>query len=275
MKKIFQLAAILIITSVNVFCLDKVKMADHLKKALSLDNRIEIKVMESTNSSFGNLMAVPVTVGGAPYTVYMTKDEKQYFWGFVVDYLKDPDLDRMAQMKPEIGYSQGNPKAKVTVVEYSDLQCPYCSKTHELLKKELFAKYKPEEVRLIFKHFPLAMHDWAEKAALATDCAYQQKPELFNLLMDLVFKNQGTINKDNVTQKINEYAKSSGVDVDKLNVCMASPAALKRIQDSKAEGNAVGVTSTPTLVINGRLRRGIRDFEDIKVVIDEKLNTKK
>jgi protein-disulfide isomerase len=269
-KAFFVFVAASVATSVWAF--DRNALAVHLRKTLSLDTRADIQVTsDPAPSGVGNLSVVTVTIGGQPDPVYFTPDRKKYIWGFVADFTVDPDKQHMSQLNLKTGHAQGSPTAPVTIVEFSDLQCSHCKEAHDELTKNLYKTYTPQQVRFVFKHFPLTGHDWAETAAVASECAANQKESAFWPMSDYFFNNQARVTKDNVQKEALTAAKAAGLDVGAFEKCLANPAELERVRDSKKEGVAAGVNSTPTLFINGRMRRGFRDFDDIKVVVDEKL----
>lgn len=255
-----------------LFALDPNAFALHLRKALSLDTRADIKVSSVvTPSGVGNLNMVTATIGGAPYPVYITKDEKKYIWGFAVDAAIDPDLAKSMLISLKNVHSQGSATAPVTVVEFSDLQCSHCKAAHETLKQDLYKNYTADQVRLVYKHFPLMGHDWAEAAAVASECAAQQKEAAFWDMNTYFFSNQEKITKDNLKEQSALAVAQLKLDQKTFDACVAKPSMLAKVQADKKEGASAGVSSTPTLFINGRMRRGFRDFDDIKVVIEEKL----
>jgi protein-disulfide isomerase len=275
-KAAFLFVAAILAAASAAHAFDRNALAVHLRKTLSLDTRTPIQVNgDPAPSGIGNLLVVHVTVGGAPYPVYFTPDQKKYIWGFVADFTVDPDKEHMALLNPKSGHAQGSATAPVTVVEFSDLQCSHCKVAHDEISKNLYKAYKPDQVRFVFKHFPLTGHDWAESAAVASECAADQKEAAFWTVTDYFFANQEQVTKENVKAKSLEIAKSAGLNLGTFEKCLASPAVLERVRDSKKEGLALGVGSTPTIFINGRQRRGFRDFDDIKVVVDEKLGAKK
>jgi protein-disulfide isomerase len=275
MKKVFWLLVAVMVVP-PLWALDKSALELHLRKTLNLDTRTEIKVTgDPAPSGLGNMLVIPVTVGGAPYPVFMSPDEKQYVWGFAADMKVDPDQARAALLNPKTGHARGSASAPITVVEFSDLQCGHCKHAHEEISKNLFKTYKQEQVRFVFKHFPLSGHDWAEPAAVAAECAAEQRESTFWNVVDYFFANQESVKKDNVKAKSLEAVKGLNLNAAAFEKCLSGTAAAERVRNNKQEGTAAGVGSTPTIYINGRQRRGFRDFEDIKVVIEEKLQAKK
>jgi protein-disulfide isomerase len=260
--------------TVPAAALDPKAFAEHLRKTLSLDTRTDIRISTpAVPAGFGDLRMVTATLGGAPYPVFLTKDEKKYIWGFAVDATVDPDKARQEKISLKNVHGQGSPSAPVTIVEYSDLQCNHCKIAHEMIQKELYKSYTKDQVRFVFKHFPLSGHDWAEEAA--AECAGAQKEENFWKVLDHFFANQEKITNANVKEHIGLAIKDLNLKKSDFNACGKNGAMIEKVRNDKKEGASVGVSSTPSLFINGRLRRGFRDMDDIKVVVDEKLKESK
>jgi len=269
MKKAAFLVLLLVAPA---YALDKAKLAQHLRENLSLDTRTEIVVQgDPVPSGISDLKKVTVLVAGAPYDVLLTKDEKKYIWGLVADLSVDPDAQREKIITLETGHSQGSVNAPVTLVEYSDLECSFCKKAHEIIAAELYKSYTKDQVRWVYKHFPLNVHPWSEPAAILADCAAKQDDAAFWKIADFYFKNQESIVTGTAVPKGLAEAKRLGLNEAKLKACMDDPSVKQNIVDEKKEGTQAGVASTPTLFVNGRMRRGFRDFDDVRVLIDEKL----
>ena len=271
MKKLL-FALILTVAAVPARAFDGPKLAQNLRETLSLDTRTSIEVQgEPHPSSLGSLNKVSVLVGGAPYDVYLTTDSKVYFWGFAAKLDSSPDQERVKGISLKTGHSVGLSSAPVTIVEYSDFGCQYCKRAYDILNTELYKNYSPGQVRLVFKHYPLTTHPWAFQAAMSAECASRQKPNAFFKMADFFFGSQEDINEGNISEKVHDRVKSLGLKTATFDACMEDKALKEQIAAEKKEGATIGVSSTPTLFINGRMRRGFRDFSDIKVVIDEKL----
>jgi protein-disulfide isomerase len=145
----------------------------------------------------------------------------------------------------------GDKNAPVTLVEYSDFECPVCKKLHDVLRGVL-PNY-PGKVRLVFKDFPLEqLHPWARTAAIAGRCAYQQDPKAFWKIYDLIYDTQEIISAANAWTKLSDYAAQSGLNGETFKTCMASPEPGAAIEASRANGQVLEVTSTPTVFVNGR-----------------------
>jgi protein-disulfide isomerase len=144
----------------------------------------------------------------------------------------------------------GNPNAPITLVEYSDFECPVCRNLHDSLRG-LLPNYP--QVKVIFKDYPLdTIHPWARTAALAGRCAYQQDPKAFWKMYDSIYDNQDVISASNVYDKVMDYASKAGLNPEVFKSCMSGPEATQAIDASIANGNLLEVRSTPTLFVNGR-----------------------
>jgi len=196
---------------------------------------------------------VDVTIGGNKENAkfYVSKDARFLFRGDVSDMTKDPLAENLAQIRMTDAPALGDPKAPVTIVEYSDFECPVCRNLHDALRS-ILPNYSGK-VRVIFKDFPIEqLHPWARTAAIAGRCAFQQKPEAFWKLYDLIYDNQEIISAGNAWTKMLDYASQSGLDAEAFKSCMASPEAGAAVNASHANGEKLEVNSTPTLFVNGR-----------------------
>ncbi len=152
--------------------------------------------------------------------------------------------------------SQGPTTAPVTIVEYADLQCPTCARMQDFLENTLLPRYG-NKVRLVFKEYPLPMHDWSMTAAIADECAFEINPAAYVPLRSAIFKNQQLINITNVRDTVLAFGEQAGVDRVQLAGCIDAKSSLPRIQRDMAEAKRINVDRTPTLFINGRLMIGL------------------
>ena len=197
---------------------------------------------------------INLTIGENKQTVkfYVSKDGKFLFRGEMSDMTKDPLVESRSQIQVKDAPSLGDPKAVVTLVEYSDFECPVCRNLHDVLRDSILPKY-PGRVRVVFKDFPIEqLHPWARTAAIAGRCAYQQNPMAFWKMYDFIYDNQEIISAANAWTKMLDYAGQSGLQVDTLKACMASPEAAEAVNASRANGQLLDVNSTPTVFVNGR-----------------------
>jgi len=196
---------------------------------------------------------IDLTIEANKQTVkfYVSKDGRFLFRGEMSDLTKDPLAEARAQIQMNDAPATGDVKAPVTVVEYSDFECPVCRGLHDALRGML-PNYAGK-VRLVFKDFPIEqIHPWARTAAIAGRCAYQQAPKAFWKMYDLIYDNQEVISASNAWTKMTDYAGQSGLDADTFKSCMASPEAGAAVNASRENGQQLDVNSTPTVFVNGR-----------------------
>ena len=158
--------------------------------------------------------------------------------------------------------AKGPANAPVTIVLYDDFQCPYCAKLEPVLK-QVEALY-PNQVRFVFKNFPLRMHNNAKPAALAALAAERQGK--FWEFHDQLFANYNRLSPG----KIEEIAKSLQLDLERFKKDQADPALLKQIDSDSNEAQQLGARGTPTVFLNGRLMRE-RSLEGFRTAIDQLL----
>jgi protein-disulfide isomerase len=162
----------------------------------------------------------------------------------------------------------GNANAPVTLVEFSDFQCPFCARVMPTLKRVQEAY--GNRVRIVWKDFPLtSIHPQAFKAAEAGQCAQEQGK--FWELHDRLFANQQALQSDS----LKKYAADSGLDAAKFNACLDTAKYGDRVQEQMGIGTRLGVSSTPTVFVNGRLVSGAQPFEVFTTIIDEELERAK
>jgi protein-disulfide isomerase len=195
---------------------------------------------------------VEVRVGENQQTgkVYVTKDGKYMFRGELSDLSKDPMAENRAQLQIKDSPSLGPANAPVTLVEFSDFECPVCRSLHDALRG-LLPNYP--QLHVVFKDFPLEqIHPWARTAAIAGRCAYQQDPKAFWKMYDLIYDGQELISTENAWGKMTDFAAQSGLNAESFKSCMSSPEAGAAVDASRANGVQLEVGSTPTIFVNGR-----------------------
>jgi len=220
----------------------------------------DIKITVGTPKEIGNsgLSEVAIDVkspeGSDTVKMYLTKDGRYLLRGELNDLTSDPLAENIAKFKLSNAPVLGDPKATITIVEYSDFECPVCRSLHDVLRG-LLPKYP--QVKVVFKDFPLeALHPWARSAAIAGRCAYQQDPKAFWKLYDLIYDNQDIISASNAWDKMLDYAGRSGLNVDTFKSCMSGPQASAEVDASITNGKDLEVRSTPTVFVNGRRING-------------------
>jgi protein-disulfide isomerase len=164
---------------------------------------------------------------------------------------------------PFEGKARGSSKAQVTIVAFSDFQCPFCSRVLPTLDK--LVKDYPDKIRIFFRHNPLPFHSDAPLAAQAAVAAEAQGK--FWEMHDKLFANQQNLKRPD----LEKYAKEIGLDVEKFKKDIDSPATKKRVDDDTELGKKLGVQGTPNFFINGRPVRGAVPYEQFKSTVDDEL----
>jgi len=161
----------------------------------------------------------------------------------------------------------GDKNAPVTIVEFSDYECPFCGRFYSQTEGQIKSEYiDTGKVKLIYRDFPLLrLHKNAQKAAEAAECAGEQ--DKYYEMHDMLFENGVT---GGVTT-FKGYAKSLGLDTAKFDKCLDSGAMTKEIAKDVADAQAVGVQGTPAFYINGKLISGAQPYSVFKTAIDSAL----
>ena len=227
---------------------------EYLRNMYAFGSDVKVTVGAPKESSVAGLLETKIEVkmgeeNPQSVTFYVSKDGRYLLRGELSDMTKDPLAANRAKLELKDAPSIGAAAAPITLVEFSDFQCPVCRSLHDVLRT-LLPSYP--QVRLIFKDFPLEQHPWARTAAIAGRCAYSEKPDSFWKMYDLIYDNQDVISPENAYTKMTDYASQLGLNTDAFKSCMAGPEAAAAVDASRANGNALEVSSTPTIFINGR-----------------------
>jgi protein-disulfide isomerase len=165
----------------------------------------------------------------------------------------------------------GNKDAKVTLVEYSDFQCPAC-KTYEDIVKQIRDSYSPEELKFVYRHFPLrSIHPNADIAAQAAEAAGEEGK--FWEMKSLLFEKQSEWeNEKDPKGLFGAYAKSLGIDVGKFDEDLkADDDSKERVEKDYQSGVALDISSTPTFILNGVIIKNPQSVDEFKSLIDAEL----
>ncbi|MDD5437750.1 MAG: DsbA family protein [Patescibacteria group bacterium] len=159
----------------------------------------------------------------------------------------------------------GNKNAKVTLIEYSDFECPYCARHYDTIKQ--IQQAYPNDVRIVFRHFPLSFHANAQKAAEASECAGAQGK--FWEMHDKIFEANKAA-KMGVDQW-KQDAKDLKLDTAKFNKCLDGGEMASVISADQTEASNAGVSGTPATFVNGELIEGALPFASFQAKIDAAL----
>ena len=251
------------------------QVSEYVRKALNIPSDWKISVTDAT-SDIPEIRALKIEFTsnrGTQIQEAWITPQKRLILGRSFDMTVDPYQKNWEKVNLNNVPTTGGSQAKVTIVEYSDFQCPFCSRSHVTMK-ELVQQYNGQ-VRLLYKHLPLTIHNWAEDAAVATTCVYEQDNGAFWQLSDYLFANQKTITKETLTEKVLEVAKQANLNTEQLKQCIDKRQTISVVQANMAEATNLGFQSTPSFLINGRTVVGALQLQQYKAIIDEMMATAK
>ncbi|MBF0440760.1 MAG: thioredoxin domain-containing protein [Oligoflexales bacterium] len=223
---------------------------------------VEYLQMQRNSEVFDKIIEDAIKSGGFS-VLYPKPEEPRYDYEiFETDSIRyGPDT---RDTKP-LGCSYD---CKVTVIEYSEFQCPFCERIVQI-EKRLLKEYKGK-LRWLVRDFPLSFHDRALAAAVAAKCAAIQ--DRYWEMYELLFANQRSLSNESLTA----YGKTLGLDFSKYESCIANPdRQLAVIEKNQKSGEKMGINGTPAFIINGRKVSGVLPYEEFKKIIDEELANKK
>lgn len=170
---------------------------------------------------------------------------------------------------------RGNPNALVTMIEYSDFECPFCKRFHETMKQVLVAY--PDKVKWIYRHYPLAFHANAQKEAEATECAYELGGhEKFWQYADKIYERTASNGTGFALAELPKLAKELGLDQKSFENCLNSGKYKDYVNQAMAGGQGAGIQGTPGIILitakgEKQLIKGALPLEDMKKIIEEAL----
>jgi len=220
-------------------------------------------IMEATlTSSAGEAQAA---------TIYLSKDGELMFPTVIeigestdtIDVNTEPTETETYEIDTTGQPFIGNEDAAVTIIEFTDFQCPYCEKGYRTMK-EVLENY-PDDVKIVIMNFPLSFHENAQKAAEASECAFAQGK--FEEYHDTLFENNDALTVEDLKQ----YAVDLGLDTEEFNTCLDEDKMADEVEADMDVGSENGVTGTPAFFINGEKIVGARPYADFESVIEEAL----
>ena len=225
-----------------------------LQQTFGYDPTVTWKITAIKPSIAEGLAEVNVTLSNAQgqsgTTLYVTPDGKHALTGEIMPFGAKPyEPAKEALLKGVNGPARGPEKSGVTIVEFSDLQCPHCKDAQPVIDKLLAEE---PNARFVFQNYPLPMHNWAAKAAYYADCVGRNSNDAFWKFVQGTFDQQANLTESNADEKLTAIADAAGVKGADIAVCAAKPDTKSRVEKSVALGTSVGVTGTPTVYVNGR-----------------------
>jgi protein-disulfide isomerase len=250
-----------------------------VRSQYSVPQDYTVTVGTPSPSQIAGYDTLPVTVGHGSHSsivnFLISKDHK------TLARLETFNLDKNPALHIDIAGRpiRGNPNAKVTVINFDDLECPYCARMHESLFPATLDHYKGL-VRFVYKDFPLtSIHPWAMHAAVDANCLAVQDDTAYWNYVDYLHAHGSEVTGEdrNLTQSFEaldriarKQAASSKLDAAKLDACVAKQDETN-IKAETAEGDALGIDGTPALFVNGERISGVIPQDQLWMVIDRAL----
>ena len=245
---------------------------EYMHHMIGYDPNSKWQIVSISESEVPGMALVVMRVGegeGRLTQLYVSADGRHAILGEAVPFGPDPFKETRELLAQRAkGPSLGSAEAPVTIVEFSDLQCPHCKAAQPIIDRLLA---DVPNSRLVFEEFPLeALHPWAFKAAAYAECVAVRKPRAFWTFTRMVYDGQLDITAENATDRLKEFATSAGVNADEAATCSESEATKDKIRNSLELGKQVGVTGTPMLFINGRKVSAVTQipYETLKRLVE-------
>ncbi len=164
---------------------------------------------------------------------------------------------------PHHGPEKGPTESSITILFFTDFECPFCAEAYRKIKNLLVRH--PQDVRVIFRHFPLKIHKNAHDAAYAAACAHLQG--MFWPYADILFKNQGRL----TLPDLYDYADQVGLDMETFKQCMELEQGREIVEADIADGLELGINTTPVLFFNGHFIKGFPKPRHLQLMLDQYL----
>lgn len=243
-----------------------------LKRMFGYNENLAFKVASIKPTDAQGISEVTAVVntpqGQQMLKFFVTGDGEHAIMGELVPFGVDPfQKDRELLKKGAFGASKGPADAPLQIVEFADLECPACKAALPVVQR---LQQDFPNVRFIFQSFPLVqLHPWALLGAKYLDCLSRESNDAAWNFIEAVYSHQGEITAENAKQKLDTYIGLANQDPGKIGACAETPETAARIEKSIQLGNAVSVSSTPTLFVNGRGVAGMnpQDYDQLKSLV--------
>jgi protein-disulfide isomerase len=253
-----------------------------LRVAYNVPATVKVSISPPRPSEFPNYDSITVTFDGEGkkqnYDFLVSKDQKTLIRMTRMDITKDAYAEVMKKIDLQGRPVRGNASAKVTVVNYDDFQCPFCSRFHQTLFPQVLKEYG-DRVAFVYKDFPLSeIHPWAIHAAIDANCLAAQSTDAYWDFADYIHSNQQVVNsekgRDNQFAALDKIILKEGdkfnLDPGKLRSCIKDQKE-EAVTASVKEGESLGVSGTPTMFVNGQMLDGARSVAEIRALLDSAL----
>jgi protein-disulfide isomerase len=260
------------------------KIQRQVRSAYSIPSEVNITVGEVTPSTeWPNYDSVTVTIAGgdgkkSDYKFLVSKDRNTMLRLVKFDLSKDPFAEMMSKIDVTGRPTRGAKGAKVTVINFDDFECPFCSRMHQTLFPQLLKEYG-DRVNFVYKDYPLVeIHPWATHAAVDANCLAAQNGDAYWDFADYIHSNQRDVSNEKTPgarfAAIDKMTLLQGekhkVDAEKLQACIKAQDE-SAVKASMKEAEGVGVSATPTMFINGEKIDGAVPIGEVRAALDRAL----
>ena len=260
----------------------KAKIQRQVQAQYDLPPSVSVDVGPRHASDFPSFDTVTITLSGGSshdqkVDFLLSQDGKTLAKVTKIDLTKDIYTERMSKIDVSGRPVRGNPNARVTLVNYDDLECPFCSRMHTTLMQEILPQYG-DRIKIVYKDFPLSMHPWAIHSANNANCLAVENGTAFWEFADYVHANQKAIS---ATQDVHrsdaeldrialQIGGKNGAEMTRLQACIRTQPD-KVLKASMAEGESLGLNATPTMYINGQKLEGAVDTDEVRAILNAQL----
>lgn len=257
--------------------LDLPAIESYIRHLLMWTPGIAVKLGEPTPASMPGLYRLTVrgTAGqkSQDEVFYVSADGQTIIHGDVFDVKKSPFEADISRLKTEDQPFLGTPGAPVTIVEFSDFQCPYCRQESSIVRKDLMEAF-PHDIQLYYVDYPLeSIHPFARGAAVLGRCIYRQNNASFWAYHDWIFEHQGEITPENLRERGMAFSGADkNLDMKQLTDCAVATAPREEVDHNKTIGDSLKINSTPTFFVNGRRLVGTIALQDWKMVVQHEID---
>lgn len=253
----------------------KARVHAFLERSLGWQNLDKLEVTAISGPDASGLRTVTVLLAKgdqhkeAKYLI--TPDDKEIIEGQADSLSGDPWASNRAKLDLRGAPATGSVHAPVTVVEFSDLECPFCKE--EATTLDQLMNVDPGKARIVFKFFPLTtIHPWSMPAAEAGECVAQQGSATFWNFERAVFAAQDQITPANAKARLRDFASEAGAKLPQYDACLLRPSTHAAVEASITDGKRLGVESTPTMFVNGRPIPGAIPEQQMQMLVDHEAN---
>lgn len=263
-----------VLLAVSAAAADNTMLVEHIRESYNVPASVDIAVGAPVAAGVPGFKKAVVTFkrgeSAQEDTVWVSDDGKHYLLGSFKNMTTNPDQERLAKVDIAASPVRGPKKAPVTVVQYTDFECPFCQRGYEIMQDKILKEF-PGKVRWVYKSLPLvSIHPWAEPAAMGAECVKLQGEDKFWQVHDALFAAQREISLDNLAEKLAGFVKAAGADLKAFEACFEAKKTLPAVSKDAAEAESLGITGTPAFLVNGHLVSGA-DYATIKRLVEEAL----